>query len=267
MRARTAIIAGAGRLPATLARALPEALICAPAGIAPEGLSVAQPFHFERLVPFLRDLGNRGIETVVMAGAIERPSLDPALFDRDTAQLVPDLLRAIQSGDDGALRWVIGLMEEFDLRVEGVPQIAPDLLIADGPATARAPSAGEAADAARGAEILAALAPVDVGQGCVICAGQAIGLETLYGTDAMLADVANHRPERAPHKGGTFVKRAKAGQDLRVDLPTIGPATIEAAAQAGLTAIALQQGHVNVLDRDAVLARADAAGIALWGMA
>ena len=267
MSPRTAIIAGAGRLPVTLARALPEALICAPAGVAPEGLSVAQPFHFERLVPFLRDLGDRGIETVVMAGAIERPRLDPALFDRDTAQLVPDLLRAIQSGDDGALRWVIALMEEFDLNVAGVPQIAPDLLIADGPATTRAPTEAEIADATRGAAILAALAPVDVGQGCVICEGQAIGLETLYGTDAMLADVARHRPERAPHTGGTFVKRAKAGQDLRVDLPTIGPATIDAAQQAGLRAIALQAGHVIVLDREDVLARADSADIALWGAA
>ena len=108
-----ALIAGAGALPAAVAAALPEApLVCALDGIAPDGLAVDLVFRFERLVPFLRSLGDRGVETVVLAGAVHRPRLDPALFDRDTAALVPDLLAAMQGGDDGALRWVIGLIEE-----------------------------------------------------------------------------------------------------------------------------------------------------------
>jgi UDP-2,3-diacylglucosamine hydrolase len=106
-----------------------------------------------------------------------------------------------------------------------------------------------------------------VGQGCVVAAALCLGVEAIYGTDALLADVASHRPLRHPSKGGVFVKCAKAGQDLRVDLPTIGPDTIDRCVAAGLSGICLQAGHVIVLDRAEVVARADAAGLALWAQA
>lgn len=260
----TALIAGAGGLPAALAARLDAPLICAPAGVQPEGLAVDLTFHFERLSPFLRTLGDRGIEVVALVGAIHRPRLDPALFDRETAQLVPDLLAAMQGGDDEALRWIIGLIEDYGLRVAGLGELAPDLLAGEGVLGARAPTEAELADAARGRAVLAALDPVDVGQGCVVAGGLCLGVEALFGTDAMLADVARHRTTREPQAGGVFVKRAKAGQDLRADLPTIGPATVAAARAAGLSGIALQAGHVVVLDREATLAAAEAAGIALW---
>ncbi|MCB1396365.1 MAG: UDP-2,3-diacylglucosamine diphosphatase LpxI [Rhodobacter sp.] len=262
-----ALIAGAGALPAAVAAALPEApLVCALDGIAPDGLAVDLVFRFERLVPFLRSLGDRGIETVVLAGAVHRPRLDPALFDRDTAALVPDLLAAMQGGDDGALRWVIGLIEEFGLAVAGITALAPDLIVTEGILGRRPPTAVETTDAARAAEVLAALDPVDVGQGCVVVQGLCLGVEVLFGTDAMLADVARHRATREPQGGGVFVKRAKAGQDLRADLPTVGVATVTAAQAAGLTGICLQAGRVVILDRAAVVAAVDAAGIALWAV-
>lgn len=262
---RVALIAGAGGLPAELAGVLESPLVCAPAGIAPEGIAVDLVFHFERLVPFLRSLDARGVDTVVMAGAVHRPRLDPALFDRDTAALVPDLLAAMQGGDDAALRFLIALIESFDLRVLGVADLAPTLVVAPGPLTRRPPTDGERRDSARGRAILAALGPVDVGQGCVVADGLCLGLEVLFGTDALLGDVARHRPAREPTHGGVFVKRSKDGQDLRADLPSIGPATVTAVRAAGLTAIALQAGHVLVLDRAATVAAAESAGIAIWG--
>lgn len=261
---RIALIAGAGALPAALAEHLDAPLVCAPEGVQPAGLGVAQPFRFERLVPFLRALGDGGVTEVALAGAIHRPRLDPALFDRETAALVPDLLAALAGGDDAALRWVIGLIEDFGLRVAGIAELAPDLLADAGVLSSRVPTAAEQADAARGGAILDALAAVDVGQGCVVAGGLCLGIEALYGTDALLADVARHRPERAPQSGGVFVKRAKAGQDLRADLPTIGPETVAAVRAAGLSALALQAGRVVLLDRTATLAAADAAGLALW---
>ncbi|HBU15630.1 MAG TPA: DUF1009 domain-containing protein, partial [Gemmobacter sp.] len=101
---RTAIIAGAGRLPATLAAMLNSPLVCALDGFLPEGLAVDQVFRVERLVPFLRSLGDAGVEQVVFAGAVSRPRLDPSLFDPGTAQMVPRLLAAMQAGDDATLR-------------------------------------------------------------------------------------------------------------------------------------------------------------------
>ncbi|MCL4674763.1 MAG: UDP-2,3-diacylglucosamine diphosphatase LpxI [Pararhodobacter sp.] len=266
-----ALIAGAGALPAALVTALSAqgrpVLVCAPEGVRPDTVPVDLTFRFERLAPFLRQLGDQGIDQVVLAGAIHRPVLDPALFDRETAAFVPALMAAISGGDDAALRWVIELIEAFDLTVTGLADVAPGLLAPEGVLTARSPSEGERSDATRGEAILEALAPVDVGQGCVVASGLCLGIEALYGTDALLADVARHRPERAPQRGGVFVKRAKAGQDLRADLPTIGPMTIEAVLDAGLRAICLQAGRVVVLDREAVVAAADAAGLALWARA
>ncbi len=261
---RIALIAGAGDLPAELAAELEAPLVCAMAGTAPDGLAVDVSWHVERLVPFLRDLGARGVETVVMAGAVNRPRLDPSLFDRETASLVPDLLAAMQKGDDGALRWVIGLIEEFGLRVAGLAEVAPGLLATEGFLAGPEPSAALRADATRARTILQTMGPLDLGQGCVVARGLCLGVETLYGTDAMLADVARNRPTREPQKGGVLVKRAKPGQDLRVDLPTIGPATIAAAQAAGVAGIAVEAGKVVILHRATTFAAALAAGISLW---
>ncbi len=258
-----AIIAGAGDLPGVLAEALPaRPLVCALDGFVPTGVEVDRVFRIERLFPFLRQLTDDGIDRVVFAGAVTRPRLDPALFDPVTAQAVPHLLAAKAQGDDATLRAVIALFEEAGLEVVGLAGIAPGMLAAVGGLGAVAPSPQDLTDAARGAAILEALAPVDVGQGCVVAKGLCLGVEVIFGTDALLADVAARRSGQ----GGVFVKRAKTGQDLRVDLPTIGPATLRGAIAAGLSGICLQAGQVVVLHRAEVVALADAARLAIWAV-
>ncbi|MDT8855392.1 UDP-2,3-diacylglucosamine diphosphatase LpxI [Paracoccaceae bacterium Fryx2] len=263
---RLAIIAGRGALPGLLVAALPgpAPLVAALDGFAPDGLTPDITFRVERLALFLRHLEDCGVTRVVFAGAVQRPRLDPALFDPATAQMVPQLLAAMQGGDDATLRGVIAIFEEAGFAVLGLADLAPGLLADTGVLGARAPSAADLRDAARGRAILDALAPVDVGQGCVVAEGLCLGIETIYGTDALLAFVASHRADLAPARGGVFTKRAKQGQDLRTDLPAIGPATIASAAAAGLGGLCLQAGRVIVIDRAEVLARADAAGLALW---
>lgn len=259
-----ALIAGRGRLPAELVAALPAPpLVCAPVGIEPEGLTVDVPFRYERLAPFLQDLAGRGIARVALAGAIDRPRLDPALIDPATAALLPRVLPALAGGDDRLLTAVIGLIEDFGLRVTGLAELAPGLLAAEGALT-RPPTPAEAADAARGAAVLAALGPVDVGQAVCVAGGLVLGIEAIYGTDALLADVAARRATREPQRGGVLVKRAKPGQDARADLPVIGPDTVAGAVAAGLSGIALQAGAVVILERAGTLAAARAAGLAVW---
>ena len=264
---RIALIAGAGALPGELAAHLEAPLVCAPEGLVPEGLAVDLSFHIERLVPFLRALGDRGVTEVALAGAIHRPALDPSLFDRETATLVPGMLAALGQGDDATLRWFLALFEEFGLTVRGLADLAPGLLAPEGVLTARGPSVAETEDATRARMILSALAPVDVGQACVVAGGLCLGIEALYGTDALLADVARNRPARNPARGGVLVKRAKEGQDSRADLPAIGPGTVAAAVAAGLTGISVQAGRAVILRRADTLAAAEAAGLALWAEA
>ncbi len=263
---RVAIIAGAGALPAALAPCLDRPLICALEGYAPQGLTPDMTFRVERLVPFFAALELAGVNTVTFAGAVQRPRLDPALFDPATAQLVPRLFAAMQAGDDATLRAVIALFEEAGFAITGTADIAPDLVPAAGLLTGTLTDQDEK-DADRAAVITQALGAVDVGQGCVVAQGLCLATEALPGTDAMLAQVADLPAALRPDPGrgrGLFYKAAKPGQDLRIDLPTLGPATVAAVARAGLGGIAWQAGHVICLDRPAMIAAAERAGLFLW---
>lgn len=265
----TAIIAGRGGLPAAVAVALVTAgttpLVAAMEGFAPDGLRPDLSFRMERLVPFLHGLLDRGVTRVVFAGAVTRPRLDPSLFDPATAQMVPRLIAAMSGGDDAALREAIAIFEETGLTVAGVPEVAPDLVPGPGVLCGEL-TPQDSPDATRAAAIVAALGAVDVGQGAVVQQGLCLAVEALPGTDAMLAQVAalgGLRPDPARGRGLLW-KAPKPGQDRRIDLPAIGPATVSAAGRAGLGGIAWEAGGVILLDRAATIAAATDAGLFLW---
>ncbi len=260
---KLALIAGQGALPAALVAVLPDRpIICALDGFAPEGLEVDQIFRVERLALFLRSLEDQGITEVIFAGAVQRPRLDPSLFDPQTAQMVPRLLAAMQAGDDATLRAVIAIFEEAGFEVVGVESIAPALLPAAAVLTGTLTPLHET-DAARAEAITAALGAVDVGQGCVVAQGLCLAVEALPGTDAMLTNLTQIPASLRP-KGGLYYKAAKPGQDRRIDLPTIGVETIRLAAEAGLSGIAFQAGSVICLDLPQMVTAAQANGLLLW---
>jgi DUF1009 family protein len=263
---RTAIIAGRGALPALAAAALDAPYVAALEGFAPDGLVPDLFFRVERLAPFLDHLREQDVGQVLFAGAVQRPRLDPALFDAATAQLVPRLLPALQGGDDALLRAVIGVFEDWGFQVVGVDQVAPDLVPGPGVLCGTV-SPGDESDAARAAALMATLGPLDVGQGCVVAQGLCLAIETLPGTDAMLDFVARSATGLRPDpKGarGLLYKAPKPGQDRRIDLPALGPATVARAAEAGLGGIAWAAGGVLLLDRAATVAAASEAGLFLW---
>ncbi|MBB1491411.1 UDP-2,3-diacylglucosamine diphosphatase LpxI [Paracoccus sp. MC1854] len=263
MTGRTAIIAGEGALPGLLAEALDAPLVYAMEGFAPP--IPATSFRLERLVPFLYGLADEGVTCVVFAGAIRRPRLDPEAFDPRTATLVPRFLAAMQAGDDGALRELIAIFEEWDFEVVGVTAIRPDLVPGPGVLVGE-PSEADRADAARAAEILRVTGPLDIGQGCVVVQGLCLAFETLPGTEAMLDFAAAHQGLRPVAAGGRGVlyKAPKPMQDRRIDLPAIGPDTVAQAARAGLAGIAWEARGVMLLEREAAIDAAEAAGLFLW---
>lgn len=267
---RTAIIAGSGALPAALVAAMVAAMdgrpvVCALDGFAPEGLTVDQVFVVERLALFLRWLEDQGVNRVIFAGAIRRPRLDPSLFDAATARMVPQLLAAMQGGDDAGLRAVVAIFEDAGFAVVGVPQIAPALVPGPGLLAGKI-TAQDEADTSRAAAIVKALGAVDVGQACVVAQGLCLGVESLAGTDALLTAVAGMgvlRPD--PARGlGVLYKAAKPGQDLRIDLPTLGPAAVRGVAAAGLGGIAFEAGSVICLDLPEMQAACAERGLFLW---
>lgn len=272
--AKTAVLAGDGVLPGVVAQALADAgtppLVLALEGFPPalpQGIA-AESFRLERLVPLLDRLVDEGFARVVFAGAIRRPRLEPEMFDPRTAALVPRILTAMQQGDDGALREVIAIFEDWGLEVVGVDAICPALVPGE-EVLAGEPSAADRADATRAAAILSVTGPLDIGQGCVVVQGLCLAFETLPGTEAMLEFAALHQGLRPRTDGacGVLFKAPKPGQDRRIDLPAIGPDTVAQAARAGLAGIAWQAGGVLLLDREATIAAAKAAGVFLWARA
>lgn len=266
-----AIIAGRGALPRLLAED------CARRGqpyrvVVFEGMALdwldghpTLPAVFEKPGRLFADLRRAGCRTVTLAGGIARPELKPRRFDLTMLRLAPRILGGIRSGDDATLRLVAEILEGEGLRLRAPHDILADLLAAPSVPTRAQPSEADRADAARAAAILAHLGAADVGQAAVVAGGLCLGVETIQGTDAMLGFVARTDPRHRGQARGVLVKAPKAGQDWRVDLPAIGPDTVSAAAEAGLAGIAVQAGGVLILDREATIARADAAGLFLWG--
>jgi DUF1009 family protein len=291
-----ALIAGSGQLPGHLAGIMSADpapwCLCALHGYTPDITNAPSPigFRIETLGSFLTQLKTLGVTQVCFAGAIQRPALDPSLIDAATLSLVPRMMAALQSGDDGALRVVLEIFEEAGFEILAAHQIAPDLLPDPGILVGPQPNQTQIKDALRGAAIVAALGAADIGQACVVAQGQALASEALPGTDWMLRsltvvqtlpgstpDVIKRLSDAAtpPEKlirvrdpalptGGILFKGPKPAQDLRIDMPTIGAETIRLAAEVGLDGIVIVQGGVMVLDLAVVLAAADKAGIFLW---
>src|SRR6185503_12004112 len=112
-----------------------------------------------------------------------------------------------------------------------------------------------------------ALGAVDAGQAVVVAQGAVLAIEGAEGTDAMLQRVAAlPRRDGLPARRGVLAKGPKPGQELRVDMPAIGPRTIEQAAAAGLAGVVVEAGAVLVLDRAEATGIAGARGCAIYGL-
>ena len=118
-------------------------------------------------------------------------------------------------------------------------------------------------------QVLRALSPFDIGQAAIVIDGHVVGVEDIEGTDGLLARVAHLRAEgriRAKAARGVLVKAPKSTQDLRFDLPTIGPRTIEGAAKARLAGVAIVAGNTIVVEPQTMIEAADAAGLFVTGV-
>ena len=163
-------------------------------------------------------------------------------------------------GDDAALRAVAGALEQEGLRVVSPLPYVPDLVAQAGPLGSRKLKSEERADVEVGIGVARALGACDVGQTVVVRRGVVVAVEAIEGTDACIA-----RAGSLAREGAVVVKTSKPQQDMRFDVPAIGPATIAAMESAGCAALAVEAGRTIVLDRDQVVRAADRAGIAVEG--
>lgn len=257
------LVAGTGELPRRLAdacRARGRALfVLALKGVTDPSLAVG-PHAWVKLGAVGAALGalrGAGVRDVVLAGPVPRPSFGSLGLDLRTVKLLAEAGRN-GLGDDGLLSMIV-----HELEREGFNVVAPEVVLgalaaAVGPLGRVMPDATHEADIALGVRVARALGSVDVGQAVVVQQGRVLGVEAAEGTDALVARCAALQAEG---RGGVLVKTAKPQQERRVDLPAIGPATVEAAARAGLAGIAVEAGASLIIDAEATRAAADAAGL------
>jgi DUF1009 family protein len=208
-------------------------------------------------------LRQHGCRDLVLVGPVRRPSMLDLRPDAEGLRIMSRIGRAAFSGDDGLLAAVVRVLADEGFRVLGAHDVIAEALGSEGQLGAVAPDDTALADIARGRAVVQALGSVDVGQACIVQQGIVLAVEAIEGTDAMLARAA---ALARPGPGGVLVKLVKPGQERRADLPTIGPRTVENAADAGLRGIAYEAGGTMLTDSAACIAAADRRGVFLLGV-
>lgn len=271
---RVALICGGGQFPLVAARAAQargiEVFLLGVRGVASAEIEAFPHLWLGigQLGAAFREIAARGVKQVCLIGGMGRPEFSDLRLDWGGLRRLPEIFRLLKGGDDHTLKGVIGLFEREGFEVIGVDAFAPELLASKGPMNGLPLPADLADDLAFARNCLGDLSAYDCGQSLVVDHRRIIALEAVEGTDGMLARVADLRANgrwRARPPAGMLVKAPKAGQDLRVDLPAIGPQTIAAAERGGLRGIAVAAGRVLLLDRAAIAAQAERAGLFLHG--
>ncbi|MCA3014089.1 MAG: UDP-2,3-diacylglucosamine diphosphatase LpxI [Myxococcaceae bacterium] len=203
-------------------------------------------------------LARHGVTRAVMAGGIGRI--------RSFTQARPDLgaLRVVASlrsmRDDEVLRAVADAFERQGITIVAPTAFVPEVLAGRGLLAGPPPSAAQERDAAIGAEVAEALGRVDVGQTVMVKDGAVLAVEAVEGTDEAI-----RRGGRYGGRGAVVVKRAKPGQDLRFDLPAVGPQTIEVMREVGAAVLVVEAGKTVLLDRESLFKWAGRLRISVLG--
>jgi DUF1009 family protein len=262
---RVGLIAGNGRFPLIFARTARA-----------EGVEVIAVAHTGETLPELAGLvdaitwikvGELGrmidtfraahIDRAVMAGGIRKVALLEH-FAPD-ARGMQFLARLGHLGDDTLLRGVAGELEGDGIRVVESTLFLSTLLSPAGPLTTQVPNEAQWADIRHGCAVAKAIGRWDIGQSVVIKSSIVLAVEAIEGTDATI--------QRGGCSGAVVVKVSKPQQDLRFDVPAIGPETVRVCAAAGVAVLALEAGKTLLLDKDELLSLADAHGLSIVGIA
>lgn len=275
MSGKLGLIAGGGALPLEIANACRDAdrplFVLRLKGFADSSLN-----EFDGIDAGLAELGKgfkalkqAGCQAVCFAGLVQRPDFKTLMPDLRGLASIPGAILAARRGDDALLRFMVHEFEREGFIIEGAHEVGAGLALGEGPLGSVAPDETHQADIARALEVARAIGQLDIGQGAVVARGLVLAVEAQEGTDAMLSrcadlPIALRGTPEAPI--GVLAKAPKPMQERRVDMPTIGVATIMAAAHAGLAGIVGETGALLVVDRQAVIERANDLGLFVVGV-
>ena len=268
------LIAGEGEFPFLVARGARRAgrrvIVVGLKGSADPALRNESDVYYEagvaRLGRWIRCLRREGVCEAVMAGRVVKAKAMGLSLWRQFWYYLPDwssirvwLFRAADRRNDTLLAAVADAMAERGVRLIDSTAYCQDALAEEGTLTQASFSAGLAADADLGWQIAKEMGRLDVGQAIAIKNKDVIAVEAVEGTDRMIVRAG----ELCPSGGWLLVKTAKPRQDMRFDVPTIGPNTVENVHRAKGRAILIEAGKTLLLERNKTLATANRLGIAI----
>ncbi len=276
MTSPIALIAGNGRIPLEVARAVRkeghDLLVVAINGEAEEEISELSPHWLDwgQIGKLFKLLKSHDCRDVILIGGVKnRPDFKSIMGDLGTLRRIPRIVSVLSGGDDTVLQGVIRLFEDDGFRIVGAHEYAPSLLAGRGLVIGQTPCDSDAKDIDIAVETASTLGRLDIGQAVVVSGGRVIAVEAAEGTDLMLQrciDLKSNRRFSWKGQQGVMAKCTKPTQDLRVDLPTIGPGTIAKVAEAGLAGLVVSSETVFIAEKDKTLSLAEENNLFIKGI-
>ena len=268
------LIAGGGKLPQYVRVAAQEAgtlgaVIALDPFANPTEFPESEPLRLGQFGKMIRRLKKANCTHVCFAGIVKRPDFKRLKPDLKAMRHLPGTIRAAGQGDDALMRHILGLFEQEGFEVISPQDVCADLMLTEGLLGRISMTEAHRQDALKACEIASAIGALDIGQGAVVARGVTLAVEAQEGTDAMLTRLLNLPPElrgTRDERVGVLAKLIKPNQDIRVDLPTLGPETVQRALEAGLAGIVAEAGGAFIIDREETLRLADEGGLFIAGL-
>ncbi|MEP4051947.1 MAG: UDP-2,3-diacylglucosamine diphosphatase LpxI [Litorimonas sp.] len=271
---RIGLIAGGGRLPEYVRAAALESetlalLIALDPFVSETIFPEAERLRLGQLGKMVRRLKKSDCTHVCFAGIVNRPDFKRLKPDFKAMLNLPGTIRAAGQGDDALMRHVLGLFEQEGFKIISPQEVCADLMLTEGVIGSVPLKDTHRDDALEACKVATAIGALDIGQGAVVARGVTLAVEAQEGTDAMLTRLLNLSPDlrgTLEARVGVLAKMVKPKQDIRVDLPTLGPETVRHAAEAGLAGIVAEAGGAFVIEREETIRLANEAGLFIAGL-
>ena len=197
-------------------------------------------------------LEKNNIKNLTMIGYIPRPNNMSAYLNLSNILFYLKFRNIMNSGDSSLFNNLIKFIEGKGYNIIGAHQISDNLTLTKG-LYSITKIVGKENDNIKIANYIAnKIGDLDIGQSVVVARERVLAVEAAEGTNSMLKRIIDLRIA-SPDKGGVFFKTSQNIQDKRVDMPTIGPKTIDLVIKANLSGIAITQGDVIVLEYDKII--------------
>ena len=276
-QSRIGLIAGNGKFPflvldAARSRGLQVVVAAIKEETFPEieqhGAAEVYWLSLGELSKLIETFKRENITRAIMAGQVKHKQIFSSI--KPDWRLAKLLLSISTRNTDSLIGGIAKVLADEGITLMNSTELLEPMLATEGVLTARAPSDSERTNITYGHAVADHLSRFDIGQTVVIAEAACVAVEAMEGTDAtilrageIMKSPALGKEPSTLSRSLTVVKVAKPNQDMRFDVPVVGLHTIETMKQAGATCLAIDAGRCLLLDKDAVLAAANDAGISI----